>query len=68
MPKEIQQDFKSREIGTSAFCLYIGLDRTPEELGIKNASTFMCNTMDEELMHDKMSTMDAPVATMFAVR
>ncbi len=24
----------------------------------------MCNTMDEELMHDKMSTMDAPVATM----
>jgi len=64
MPKEIQQDFKSREIGTSAFCLYIGLDRTPEELGIKNASTFMCNTMDEELMHAKMSTMEDPVATM----
>jgi phytoene dehydrogenase-like protein len=64
MPKEIQQDFKSRQIGTSAFCLYIGLDKSPAQLGIKNASTFMCNTNDEELMHDTMSTMNDPVATM----
>ncbi len=64
LPVEIQDDFKSREIGTSAFCIYLGLDCTPTDLGITNASTFLCNTIDEELMHDTMKTMDAPVATM----
>jgi len=64
MPTDIQQDFKSREIGTSAFCLYLGLDCSPADLGITNASTFLSSTTDEELMHDTMSTMNAPVATM----
>ena len=64
MPEGISKDFKSRDIGTSAFCLYLGMDCTPEELGIKNASTFISETMDEELMHDTMSTMNPPVATM----
>ena len=64
MPEGISKDFKSRDIGTSAFCLYLGMDKTPEELGIKNASTFLSQTMDEELMHDTMGTMNPPVATM----
>ena len=64
MPEGISKDFKSRDIGTSAFCLYLGMDKTPEQLGIKNASTFLSQTMDEELMHDTMSTMNPPVATM----
>ncbi|MFT5593462.1 MAG: phytoene dehydrogenase-like protein [Oceanicoccus sp.] len=60
----ISQDFKSRDLGTSAFCIYLGLDCTPAELGIKNASTFISNTIDENLMHATMSTMNPPVATM----
>jgi len=64
MPEGISKDFKSRDIGTSAFCLYLGMDKTPQQLGIKNASTFLSQTMDEELMHDTMSTMNPPVATM----
>ena len=64
IPKDVQEDFKSREIGTSAFCLYLGLDKTPAELGIKNASTFLSSTIDEELMYQTMSTMNEPVATM----
>ena len=64
MPASISKDFKSRDLGTSAFCLYLGMDKTPEQLGIKNASTFLAYTMDEELMHDIMSTMNPPVATM----
>jgi prolycopene isomerase len=40
------------------------MDKTPEQLGIKNASTFLSSTMNEELMHDTMSTMNPPVATM----
>jgi phytoene dehydrogenase-like protein len=64
MPEGISQDFKSRDLGTSAFCLYLGVDCTPAELGISNASTFISNTMDEELMHETMGTMNPPVATM----
>jgi len=64
MPHDVETDFKSREIGTSAFCLYLGLDCTPEELGITNASTFLSTTTDEELMHNTMKTMNPPIATM----
>ena len=64
LPTEISKDFKSREIGTSAFCLYIGLDCTPEALGIKNASTFLGNTMDENLVVETMATLNPPVSTM----
>lgn len=64
LPAGISQDFKSRDLGTSAFCIYLGLDCTPAELGIKNASTFISNTTDENLMHATMSTMNPPVATM----
>lgn len=64
LPEGVSQDFKSRDLGTSAFCLYLGLDCTPEELGIKNASTFISNTLDENLMHETMGTMNPPVATM----
>lgn len=64
LPEEISKDFKSREIGTSAFCLYIGLDCTPDAIGIHNASTFMSTTTDEDLMHETMHTMNPPVATM----
>lgn len=64
LPQGISQDFKSRDLGTSAFCIYLGLDCTPAELGIKNASTFISNTTDENLMHATMSTMNPPVATM----
>lgn len=64
LPEGISNDLKSRDIGTSAFCLYLGMDKTPEQLGIKNASTFLSSTMDENLMHDTMSTMNPPVATM----
>ncbi len=64
LPKEVAEDFKSREVGTSAFCIYLGLDCTPAELGIRNASTFISTTQDEELMHATMGTMNPPVATM----
>jgi prolycopene isomerase len=64
MPEGISQDFKSRDLGTSAFCIYLGLDCTPAQLGIKNASTFISNTTDENLMQETMSTMNPPVATM----
>jgi prolycopene isomerase len=63
-PIEVSEDFKSRRMGTSAFVIYMGLDCTPEELGVTSASNFICMTQDEEKIHDGMQTMDAPSAGM----
>jgi len=63
-PVQVREDFKSRRMGTSAFVIYMGLDCTPEELGVTAASNFICNTQDENLIHEGMQKMDAPVAGM----
>ena len=63
-PVAVQEDFKSRRMGTSAFVIYMGLDCTPQELGVTSASNFICNTQDEEKMHEGMRTMNEPVAGM----
>ncbi len=63
-PLEVKNDFKSRRMGTSAFVIYMGLDCTPEELGVTSASNFICTTMNEEDVHDRMSTMEEPIAGM----
>lgn len=62
--ESIKQDFKSRRMGTSAFVVYLGLDCTPEDLGIKTASTFITEELDEEKIHDHMGTLNPPVASM----
>ncbi|WP_341707262.1 NAD(P)/FAD-dependent oxidoreductase [Halopseudomonas sp.] len=63
-PLAIQQDFKSRRMGTSAFVIYLGLDCTPEELGISEASSFIYESLDEEQIYQRMGTLDAPVGGM----
>lgn len=59
-PVEIQQDFRSRRMGTSAFVIYMGLDCTPEELGVTTASSFILESMNEDDIHDRMETLEAP--------
>lgn len=59
-PLAVQQDFKSRRMGTSAFVIYMGLDCTPEELGVETASSFIYESMNEDDIHDRMQTLDAP--------
>lgn len=63
-PLQVREDFRSRRMGTSAFVIYMGLDCTPKELGITSASNFVCNTQDEDKIHDCMQTMNAPIAGM----
>jgi len=58
-PLNIQEDFKSRRMGTSAFAIYLGLNCTPQALGITQASTFVQNTLNEDLIHGSMESMDA---------
>ncbi|MCL1045108.1 NAD(P)/FAD-dependent oxidoreductase [Shewanella electrodiphila] len=64
-PIQASNDFKSRRIGTSAFVLYIGLDCSPQTLGVTAASTFIVDDLDEQVAHDNMQKIVAPKHTMF---
>ncbi|TGM01271.1 phytoene desaturase family protein [Leptospira jelokensis] len=59
-PPSILKDFKSRRMGVSAVCLYLGLDCSPEELGFKTASTFVMTTSNADVTENRMYTLDAP--------
>ncbi|MCU9947776.1 phytoene desaturase family protein [Pseudomonas sp. PDM13] len=63
-PLKVQQDFKSRRMGTSAFVIYLGLDCTPEELGVTTASSFIYETLDEEQIHARMGSLEPPLGGM----
>ena len=63
-PKQAANDMKSRRIGTSAFVLYLGLDCTPDELGVTAASNFIVDDLDEEVAHDTMKGLGDPTHTM----
>lgn len=59
-PAAVQKDFKSRRMGVSAVCLYLGLDCPPEELGITTASTFVISHNNKDITEDCMYSMNAP--------
>ncbi|NWB27973.1 phytoene desaturase family protein [Pseudomonas gingeri] len=63
-PPSVQQDFRSRRMGTSAFVIYLGLDCTPEELGVRTASSFIYETLDEEAIHQRMGSLEPPLGGM----
>lgn len=62
----VQEDFKSREMGVSGFVLYLGLDCTPDELGLTCATNFICSSIDDKAQHAKATTLDgAPEGCLF---
>ncbi|WP_236210385.1 phytoene desaturase family protein [Metapseudomonas otitidis] len=63
-PSKVRQDFKSRRMGTSAFVIYLGLDCTPQELGVTTASSFIYETLDEEQIHARMGSLEPPLGGM----
>lgn len=63
-PLQIQEDFKSRRMGTSAFVIYLGLDCTPQELGVTTASSFIYETLDEAQIHARMGSLEPPLGGM----
>lgn len=56
VPKRALKMENARKIGTSAFTLYLGLNRSPEELGIKDYSIFMYTSADTNKAFDEMHT------------
>lgn len=54
VPKQALQLANAREIGTSGFLVYLGLNRSPEALGIEDYSVFMSDTADSRQQFEEM--------------
>ncbi|MCL6417752.1 NAD(P)/FAD-dependent oxidoreductase [Aestuariirhabdus sp. Z084] len=63
-PEQAAQDMKSRRLGTSAFVLYLGLDCSPEDIGVTAASSFIIDDRNEEVAFDTMQGISDPTHTM----
>ena len=48
----------ARKVGYSGFCVYLGLDKSPEELGIKDYSVFIDSTPDSDESQRRMSSLE----------
>lgn len=48
----------ARQLGTSGFLVYLGLNKSPEELGIKDYSVFISSTGDSREQYERMNTID----------
>lgn len=48
----------ARQLGTSDFLVYLGLNKSPEELGIKDYSVFISSTGDSREQYERMNTLD----------
>ena len=48
----------ARSVKFSAFCVYLGLSKSPEELGIKDYSVFLSSTPDSDEQRRRMRTLD----------
>ena len=46
VPVSARKRTNARTFGARGACVYLGLNRSPEELGIKNYSYFITNTAD----------------------
>ncbi|MDR2036092.1 MAG: NAD(P)/FAD-dependent oxidoreductase [Coriobacteriales bacterium] len=48
----------ARTIGCSAFCVYIGLNKSPEELGITDYSVFISDSDDSNKQFEQMGSLE----------
>ncbi len=54
VPQSLLDEMGGHSIGASAVSVYLGLDRTPDQLGITHATTFITTAVDED--HEYEST------------
>ena len=67
VPKFEPQKANARDYGFRGFCVYLGLDATPEELGIKDYTVFITNTFDTVKMFKGCSDKDNELSLLDAV-
>ncbi|HNY66485.1 MAG TPA: NAD(P)/FAD-dependent oxidoreductase [Deltaproteobacteria bacterium] len=66
LPEGAMRSFSSRTVGTSAFTLYIGFDREPQDMGITDATTFIYLSDDYSRMHSLGRTLERPEWALFS--
>ena len=52
IPQRVRQLTNARQLALSAGCVYLGLNKSPEELGIKNYTLFVSRTGDTQKNYD----------------
>ncbi len=57
VPKSAVKRTNARTFGARGVCVYLGLNRSPEELGIKDYNTFITDTADSEKQFSLMKTL-----------
>lgn len=54
VPKKARQLTNARTLGARGICVYLGLNKSPEELGLKNYSYFIYHTLDSKKEFERM--------------
>jgi prolycopene isomerase len=57
-PEQEVKRANARTLGMSGYCVYLGLDKSPEELGVKDYSVFINATPDSDEQQKGMYTLD----------
>ena len=58
VPRQEIKKINARKYGFRAFCVYMGLDASPEELGIKDYTIFISTTRDSKVIFDSSAKLD----------
>ena len=58
LPESAVKRTNARTFGARGACIYLGLNRSPEELGIKDYSVFITDTVDTEKQFSLMKSID----------
>ena len=66
VPAEMLQSFSSRTIGPSIFSLYMGFDREPKDMGVTEATNFICLTDDFERQYRSGRSLAKPVWALYS--
>ncbi|NLA05521.1 MAG: NAD(P)/FAD-dependent oxidoreductase [Firmicutes bacterium] len=62
VPERAWKTCNARKVGFSALVVYLGLDKSPEELGLKEYSYFIYSTPDSNEIYDRFHKLGRPAA------
>ena len=66
VPSKFFRSLRSRTLSPSSLNVFMGINRTPEQLGIEHHENFINSSYDFEDHHDRMSVVDVPGTTLCA--
>jgi phytoene dehydrogenase-like protein len=61
VPPQALKNINARVLGTAGFVVYLGLDKSPEELGLSDYSYFISPHMDTDVIYDSLSALGGPL-------